>query len=664
MGKSINKARNKLALSKLDSQRELISEDLDISQLAFITRKLPTMRFDESVTNGEVVRTIEGASIVVMTVNDHYGLIKRSGRLAQAVDIKIDGLWFRLVKVRKQGEDIQLTFENREIAVLRTYNERRVIGYGKMRRARFIQILVQEVKEFRIPFECPDLKKPKQVKDKPEKAKERAPGFGFGDYQEPKYDAPGKFGLTIKGQQASRNQLDNLEQMLDVGLGMLLKRKLLVCAVMTVIQESSANNLPFGHSSSVGMFQEIDIWGSVAERMNIPRASKRFFDKAVAYDRVNPSAEYWEVCQAAQRSAFPKAYAAHRKEAERIVTAFGVAGGDLGTSSDVAAANWQVPIDESDIDKYQFTRGRSKILPGGRRGWEKEDSWECILRLAAEVNWRAFEVSGTVYFTTDTHLFKSAPRMRISENSDGVDWIDFDYDIGKKNAVITVTARLNRWAAPPGTIIEIFDSGPANGRWLITEIRRSLFDPKATITCKKPRPRLPEPKKEDITGLWDNQADSKEYVPSPGFSVDAPGKQPTGKTLRDAVLNSAQITFTRTSQKNDIVMGLVNDQLLQFLLAFTEAGFPATITSLRSDHSKYTSGGRVSAHSTGNAVDIGNYTDRTQARTRQAMNWIRSNQVVLGLSQLIGPIDELVVPVGHYDSSTLEGHDDHLHVGW
>jgi hypothetical protein len=678
MGKSIKRVRNKLSLSKLDSQRELLSHDLDLSQLAFITRKLPVMRFDQAVTGGEVSRTIEGASTVTLTVTDHYGRIRRSGRLGQGVDIKIDGLWFRLVKVSKRGDDITLTFEDREVAVLRSYDARRVVGWGKMRRSRFAEILVKEVKEFNIPFICPDLMRQRALnakKDKKDKADNRDPGFGWQtdavSRQEgararryaddpPVTATPPVPNLTIKGKPATTNQLENCEEVLDQGLAMLVKPKLLVCSIMTIIQESTANNIPFGDRDSVGLFQQRESWGSFRERMNPSIAARKFFERAIVYDKDHPNAEHWEVCQGVQISGFPKAYQQWRAEATKIVQAFGVAG--LGGTSDTNKANNMLAYDEAGVEEFQFMRGRPKTLPGGRKGWEKENSWDCIVRLAEEVNWRCFAVSGKVYFTTETHLFKSAPRMRISEDSPGVNWIDFDYDVGKRNATIEVEAYINRWVAPPGTIIEIFNSGPANGRWLVTDVRRGFFDPIGLITAKKPRPRFPEPKKEDITGLWDNaQKEQPEYVPTPGYEPDQP--RLTGKALRDAVLNHPQIEFTRPSQTMDIQMGLINDKVLKFLIDFCEAGFPVKITSLRTDHSKYSSSGRVSAHHLGKAVDMGNYTE-WNPRTRGAMNWIRANQLALGFSQLIGPIDALCVPLGHYPSSTLAQHDDHIHVGW
>lgn len=665
MARTLADVRQRLQLSKLDGQKELLSDDIDLSEIAFITKKLPVMRFEEAVLAAEINRTIEGASTVKFTVADHDNIISRSGRLASEVDIKIDGLWFRLVKVQKRDWVLTLTFESREVSILRTYDKKRLAGWGKMSRVRFAQILVNEVREMRIPFVSPDPKKLKRERTKQERAKERHQGFGFHHEPGQRPDDPGSTGLTIKGEAATNEQLHNIEKVLDVGASKLVKRKLLVVSVMVVIQESTAYNLLGGDRDSVGMFQQRASMGWPATR-DITKDAEAFFNSAIKYDIAHPKAEYWQVAQGVQRSAFPKAYQQWKNEAEALVTAYGIAGGDISHSSDVASANlmgdWET---EAGIDDFQFMRGRPKTLPGGKKGWQNENSWDCLQRLAEEVQWRCFEVSGSIYFVPEPWLFMSAPRARISGLSGGVDKINFDYDVGKKNATVTVKARLSRWEAPPGTTIEIFNEGNINGRWLVTEISRSLFDSSTTVTLKKPRPRLPEPKKEDLTGLWDNQLQEpgKAYVPTPGFTPDLPGGMPSGKALRDAVLNNPSIDFTRVSQRNDIQFGLINNKVLLFMLHFVEAGFPITVTALRSDHSTLTSGGKVSKHSSGLAIDMGNY-GLGNPSTRTAMMWIDERQVQLQWQQVIGPIDSLVRPLGIYDALTLKQHDDHIHVGF
>jgi hypothetical protein len=633
-------------------------------------------RFEEAIIDGRITRTIEGASTVELTVNDRYGYLRKSGRLGNAVDIKLDGLWFRLVKVVKSGNNLTMTFESREVAILRTYNKFRASAWGQLTRTRFAQILVREVKEFHIPFICPELHRNKTDKSLQQKHEDRSSGFGDWHSALKRMRERGT-PIVIKGVAPVREQLRNIDQVLDVGYERLepnrtrdpdhsgrMRRKIMVCAIMTIIQESTCYNHPSGDRDSVGLFQQRPSWGSFKDRMNPRKAAGKFYDEALKVDAANPHLDYGALCQAVQRSAFPHAYSQWRVDAERIVTAYGMAGHDWSSSKDTANANnmgdWETA---SGTDQYQFMRGRprSREDPNGT----KEDSWTCLNRLADEVNWRCFEVSGKVYFISEPRLFKSASRAHLSQNSEGVDWIDFDYDVGKKNASVTITGRIDRWAAPPGTVITIQESGVINGRWLVSEITRNIYSPTATISLKKPRPKLPEPRKQDISGLGDFEA-SDQFSPPDGTDVEAdvPRRYPTGGALRRAVLENPNITFTRDSQKTDIKQGYIKRSVLQFLVAFTDAGFSVTITALKSDHDRYTSRGNISAHSVGKAVDMGNFTINTQAETRRAMNWINAHRQLLDISQIIGPIDSLVYPPGYYDSGTLAAHDNHIHVGW
>jgi hypothetical protein len=681
MAKTLKEVRGKLQLSHLEGQRELLSTDIDLSELVLINPKHAPFPIDEAIIDGTINRTIEGASTVELIVNDRYGILRKSGRLGNAVDIKLDGLWFRLVKPSKTGNNFTLTFESREVAILRTYNKFRASAWGQITRTRFAQILVREVKEFKIPFVCPELHRTPFEKDKAQKAKDRESGYGDWQSAEKRMREKGK-PVTIKGREPTREQVRNVETVLDTGYGILqstrsrdpepdgrIRRKILVCAIMTGIQEATCYNHPEGDGSSVGFFQQTDGWGSIKDRMNLKKAATKFYTKAIDIDAAQPNLDYGALCQAVQVSAFPRAYSQWRLEAERLVTTYGLAGGDYSGADDTTKANNMGPLSvAAGVDKYQFMRGRpkSKADPSG----EKEDSWTCLNRLAEEVNWRCFEVSGSVYFISETKLFKSASRAHLSEESDGVDWIDYDYDVGKKNATVTITGRADRWDAPPGTVITIFDSGVVNGRWLVTEISRNIYSPTATITLKKPRAKLPEPKKSDEQAQGD-AGNTKDFQPPDGFDVDAdvPRRYPTGGQLRRAVLNNPHITFTRESQKTDIRTGLIKKEVLQFLVAFTGAGFSVTITALRSDHSQRTTRGRVSAHSVGKAVDMGNFTQETQAETRRAMNWIGDHQADLGFEQMIGPIDSLCINgdvhgAGGYDQGTLDQHNTHIHVGY
>jgi hypothetical protein len=88
---------------------------------------------------------------------------------------------------------------------------------------------------------------------------------------------------------------------------------------------------------------------------------------------------------------------------------------------------------------------------------------------------------------------KAGPRATLSEQTLGVDNIDFDVDNGKASSEATVTARINLLGFPPGSVVELEDCGPADGRWLVHTVERGVFDAAATVTLKRVTQPLPEP---------------------------------------------------------------------------------------------------------------------------------------------------------------------------
>jgi hypothetical protein len=288
--------------------------DLDLQRLVLDVagrrvRDLDT-RIEGSIVDGELERTMEGASTLTLTVHDPRRALLQSGMFSRSIDVRLDRLYFRLVKVGKAGDDLTLTFEDREVARLRQHDKPRKATRGKLTRAQFALSLVREVKP-PIRFVCPELR-------------QRQPIAGQGD-----------------------------------------RRKL--------------------------------------------------------------------------RKALP----------------------------------------------FQFRRGGSD----GTR----EDSWTCLQRLAQEVNWRCFCSAGAVWFISESELRKAKPRLVLSEQTLGVSAIDFDIDNGKVRSQVSVTCRARRWAAPPGSVVQLSGLGPANGLWLVASVQRGLFDADATITLKRATQKLPEP---------------------------------------------------------------------------------------------------------------------------------------------------------------------------
>lgn len=503
---------DKLALSQL----EIMGSEMDVETLRLKLDGDAGIEVRGRILSGDVERTIEGASTVTISVSDQDRAIRTSGRLGAGVDINIDGLWFRLAGVKKDADQLTLTFEDREVAILRKYRSKKLAKWGAMSRAAFIKSMVEEVREFKIPFICPELDasiapptsfdKPIPVVPTKTEQDKRSKGI-----------AVGAKSVTVKGAKATAEQIKNMNEALDIGAAMLVDRKILVCCIMTCITESSCINLPLQkdlvYGWDIGMFQQRPAYGG-AEAGGQPYFPESWpatgviatdgaawYKNALKSEEKNKGQEYGSLSQDVQRSAFPDAYSKNRIEAERAVTAYGVGGKDVQDDKAATRANNQLTfqVPGTGDDNTQYARGVPSQDDSGHRIYKPEDTWSCSGRLADEVAWRRFMVSGKFYYMSEPRLFQSKPRMIIREGDPGIDWIDYDYTVGKRDATVSVQARLHAWSAPPGSVVEIDNDDMVDGRWLVTTIQRSLFSPAGTIELKKPRPVLPEPKKKSAT---------------------------------------------------------------------------------------------------------------------------------------------------------------------
>jgi hypothetical protein len=125
---------------------------------------------------------------------------------------------------------------------------------------------------------------------------------------------------------------------------------------------------------------------------------------------------------------------------------------------------------------------------------EREDTWSAIGRLAADRGWRRYVADkNTIAYVPETYLIDQPPAYRFTEHAQGVEDINFDFDIGKPVATLKVKVRASRWAVPVGTCVEVYDLGPVNGKWIVSNIGRSIFSLFLDVTLTRARPTLPEP---------------------------------------------------------------------------------------------------------------------------------------------------------------------------
>jgi hypothetical protein len=158
----------------------------------------------------------------------------------------------------------------------------------------------------------------------------------------------------------------------------------------------------------------------------------------------------------------------------------------------------------------------------------------------------------------------------------------------------------------------------------------------------------------------------------------AAGKDPFGgsdATIGQILLMSKEVLAQRvladprlqiySCGRTDIESGQVDRRTLAMLEYLVERGYRLTITSLKCGHSFYTSSGNVSAHSSGNAVDIASV-NNIPILGHQGRGSI-TEAVVRDLLQLQGTMRPAqIITLMEFGGPTfaMGDHADHIHVGY
>jgi hypothetical protein len=131
--------------------------DFDVSNLKLQGQDL-SARLSQAISDGSIDTTIQGASTLALTVSDWYRGLLNSQLLYGLVTLNFDGLNYTLVKVSSSSDaKMTLTFEETAVNILRRYSAPKKADRANTTRAQFVRSLVQEPKEARIPFKCPEV---------------------------------------------------------------------------------------------------------------------------------------------------------------------------------------------------------------------------------------------------------------------------------------------------------------------------------------------------------------------------------------------------------------------------------------------------------------------------------------------------------------------------
>lgn len=450
---------------------------------------------EAAITDAGLTRTMEGASTLTVSVHDQFMDLSRT-LFRHAARVELDGLEFRLVAPNWQGGILGLTFEDEQVARLRAFDSPKSARRDHVTRARFIKSLFDEAG---VPFFCPVLDKPQPV----EKASQRPSQTTKDRRREPGFADHASF--TVKGAKATAAQKRVAERILDTArrenAGPRATLALVAAAIVECelknVQGKGADAVSYGVIQAIpgtsgriggGTFtkaQALDVEFSARSALHYSctgfENTKQGGGGLIGVARRHPDWTIGRVAAVVINGAvnngqgapgYVAAVNGRHDEAQKIIDAYG--GGSASEAGDKA---------------YVFRRGQD-----GKR----EDSWTCARRLAEEVNWRLFMIAGRGIYMPDDMLIRSRPRMLVTPRTPGFEIQDVNVDSGRRAQELTLTCRAELWAAPPGTVAEVDETGPADGRWLVREIRRdSLASPQTEITLSRRQAWKPEPRAQD-----------------------------------------------------------------------------------------------------------------------------------------------------------------------
>lgn len=614
----------------------------DIELESFVLRpaknkSLGTLDIHDAITDARLERTIEGEFSLAVDCTDPEKVILNHPMFTlggdaklDAIDVRVDDVWFRLSAMTRQGTTTTLTFDHRSIIYLRAHKGPLKVSRNKSTRAEFVLRLIREVKKTHIPFYSPDLHKKQPIADPEVQAA----------HDSHKQRVSHTTDIKVDNVKANHEQLANIETCLDIatseGATELAVKGMLVAGMGESNFLSDSTNPKSGASgvfqflpstakaNHVGLF---DVEGQcrVILKGGIGIGLGGFIKGA----KDNPHMSAGELAAKVEVSdGAASYYNEFSDEADAIIKAYG----------GVHASTSRV------IDKqYAFQRGTLT---------EPRNSWETILDLASggdgtgsgggnsDLGWRAFFDRNTLIFMSEEDLFKAPPVATITSDAPEVISVDWTWDNEQTDAEITVTLFAHRWSFPPGAAVILENEGVATGKWLVASTTRSLFDTQAEITLRQPLPERPEPAHETSEQSSDSGSSS-------------------GKTGDVSVVAGADRPGVKTHQYVLDFVSLVAGELGKKLYVTTG-----------SRHNRLSSSGLVSDHWEGNAADLGSVKNHFAIGGKGGDRIAKACAKVLGVSSsaVIGTYDrhEWSHDGHHYSVQVLwkvQGHYDHVHVG-
>lgn len=512
--KSPLKATNVAARATPLAKSEIF--DVSVGKLVFTSEKhgLSTGVGDVLV-DGHVKEPMQGAMALELDLLDRDYEALNSGIFGHRVSAVLDGVPFRLTTVSIIEEfKLRAIFEHALIAEMREHSKPLKASRHSMTRAEFILMMLRELRQ-PYTFICPELHRKQPVAKQPVSKKKQQEEEGVvplkAASRQPAVSHPPKSSslpsLKVKTATATEAQLEQaailLGVVVELGGNDLCARSIICAAIGESDLEAKTTPNPLGfwgvlQGSSGKDHRWPAYWPDPTDSAGMARSwckgGKGFIIGGLALSalRLPPG----EIATKVEGSGEPENfYGQYEPQAKAIVKAFN--GGELvgftgaGSGGATKSSSWTIKT-----STFEYERGQ----PG-----QTEDTFTCAQRLASEVGW-SFFVAGprSIYLVNDDDLLRAAPRYKITPKSKGLVGLVYDVEVGHRTVVIhgkrqpkpsmaELTARMDRWAAPPGCVVELEDFGPGDGKWLVEMPERSLYEADGTVHLRAPAKPLEEP---------------------------------------------------------------------------------------------------------------------------------------------------------------------------
>jgi hypothetical protein len=438
-------------------------------------------------------RAIKKERLKPVDIDEAWDPISPPYRRGRAAEVHLNGASFRLVKVSYSHLDQKatLTFEDEIVYLLKRKYGARKASRKKVTRAQFVLSQLREVKSMRPPFICPELmvKQPIDRPDSTGSTSTKATSGGSGG------DGGFSPNSRLRGQDANGSfypitgdKRRNAVIVLNAADEITDKPKPRLALVEACNIENQWSNAASGDRDSQGILQvrrnmhgakATDIEWCVGRFLKGPSWTGAEGGKgAVDLAKAHPDWSAGKIAQTIQGSGFPERYDKTERAAKELLRHWAGAGGSPEGGSSGGG---------SYIKSYQYSRKSG------------ESAYASITRLAEEVGWRFFIVGQAVYFMSEEQLYNRRIRYTFRPDDNTILDLSYDVDWGRPISECSLSVTLDRWGAPPGSVVELDGWGFPDGRWLVGSIHRDWFKPVAEVNLKQPGRAKMEPASEKVT---------------------------------------------------------------------------------------------------------------------------------------------------------------------